>query len=53
MAKSITDLTLTLKSESHHVSVSNIIIRNDSDTLSKKGRKVNAILTELCKEKNI
>ena len=53
IAKSIIDLALTLKSESHDVSVSNIIVRNDSDTLSKKGCEVNAILMELCKEKNI
>ena len=53
IAKSIIDLALTLKSESHHVSVSNNIVRNDSDTLNKKGCEVNAILMELCKEKNI
>ena len=52
-AKSIIDLALTLKSESQDVSVSNIIVRNDSDALNKKGCEVNAILTELCKEKNI
>ena len=44
---------MTLKSESHDVSVSNIIVRNDSDTLNKKGCEVNAVLMELCKEKNI
>ena len=53
IAKSIIDLALTLKSESQDVSVSNIIVRNDSDTLNKKGCEVNAILMELCKEKNI
>ena len=53
IAKSIIDLALTLKSKSHDVSVSNIIVRNDSDTLNKKGCEVNAILMELCKEKNI
>ena len=53
IAKSIIDLALTLKSESHDVSVSNIIVRNDRDTLNKKGCEVNAILMELCKEKNI
>ena len=47
------DLALTLKSESHDVSISNIIVRTDSDTLKKKGCEVNAILMELCKEKNI
>ena len=44
---------MTLKSESHDVSVSKIIVRNDSDTLNKKGCEVNAVLMELCKEKNI
>ena len=53
IAKSIIDLALTLKSESHDVSVSNIIVRNDSDTLNKKGCKVNAVLMEMCREKNI
>ena len=53
IAKSIIDLALTLKSESHDVSVSSIIVRNDSDTLNKKGCEVNAILMDLCKEKNI
>ena len=52
-AKSIIDLALTFKRESHDVSVSNIIVRNDSDTPNKKGCEVNAILIELCKEKNI
>ena len=51
--KSIIDLASTLKSESQDASVSNIIVPNDSDTLNKKGCEVNAILTELCKEKNI
>ena len=45
IVKSITDLALTLKSESDDVSVSNIIVRNDSDTLNKKGCEVNAVLT--------
>ena len=44
---------MTLKSESHDVTVSNIIVRNDSDTLNKKEWKLNAALAELCKEKNI
>ena len=42
-----------MKNELHDVSVSNIIVRDDSDTLNKKGCEVNAILMELCKEKNI
>ena len=53
IAKSIIDLALTLKNESHDVSVSNIIVRNDSDTLNKKGCEANAVLMEMCKEKNI
>ena len=53
IAKSIIDLALTLKSEPQDVSVSNIIVPNDSDTLKKKGCEVNAILTDFCKEKNI
>ena len=53
IAKSKIDLALTLESESHNVSVSNIIALNDSDTLNKKGREESALLTELCKEKNI
>ena len=50
IAKSIIDLALTLNSESHDVIVCQ---RNDSDTLNKKGWEVNAVLMELCKEKNI
>ena len=53
IAKSIIDLASTLEIESHDVSVSNIIVRNDSDTLNKNGCEVNAILMELRKEKNI
>ena len=44
---------MTLKSESQDVSVSNIIVPNDIDTLKKKGCEVNAIFTDFCKEKNI
>ena len=39
IAKSIIDLALTLKSESHDVSVSDIIVRNDCDTLKRKDVK--------------
>ena len=46
-------VALTLKSNSHDVNVSNIIVRNDSATLNKKGWEVNDVLTELYKEKNI
>ena len=53
IAKSKIDLALILESESHNVSVSNIIALNDSDTLNKKGREESALLMELCKEKNI
>ena len=44
---------MKLKRESPDVSLSHIIVRNDSKTLHKKGYEVNAVLTELCKEKNI
>ena len=53
IGKSVIDLALTLKSESNDASASNVIVRNDSDTLNKKRCEVNAIWTELCKEKNI
>ena len=44
---------MTLKSESHDVSVSSIIVRNDNDTLDKKGCDMNAVLMEMCKENDI
>ena len=44
---------MKLKSESPDVSLSHIIVRNDSKTLNKKGYEVNTVLTEMCKEKNI
>ena len=53
IAKFILDLALTLKSESHDVSILNIIVRNDSDTLNKKGCEGNVVLMEMCNEKNI
>ena len=53
IAKYITDLALKLKSESPDVSLSHIIVRNDSKTLNKKGYEVNTVLTEMCREKNI
>ena len=53
IAKSIIDLALTLENESHDVSISNIIVRIDSDTLNKKGCDVNTVLIEMCREKNI
>ena len=53
IAKPIIDLALTLKNESHDVSVSNTIVRNDIDTLNKKGCEVNAVLMEMCRERNI
>ena len=53
IAKSIIDLTLTLNSESHDVSVFNIIVRNDSDTQNKIICEVNAVLMEICKDKNV
>ena len=52
IAKSIIDLVLTWKYQSHDVSVSNTVVRNDSDTLNKKGCEMN-VLMEMCREKNI
>ena len=50
IAKSIVDLAATLKGNSRDVSVSNIIVRGDNSNLNEKGCKVNAHLTEMCKE---
>ena len=49
------DLTkpLTLKNESHGVSLSNIIVRNDNNYLDKKGCEMNVGLLELRNKKNI
>ena len=51
IAKSIVDLAITLKSNSQNVSISNIIMRNDS--FNEKAMEVNGYLKQLCIEKNI
>ena len=50
-AKSIVDLVITLKINRQNVSISNIIIRNDS--FNEKAMEVNGYLKQLCIEKNI
>ena len=44
---------LTLKNESHGVSLSNIIVRNDNNYLDKKGCEMNVGLLELRNKTNI
>ena len=51
IAKSIIDLVITLKNNSQNVSISNIIMRNDS--FNEKAMEVNGYLKQLCIEKNI
>ena len=51
IAKSIFDLAITLKNNSQNVSISNIIMRNDS--FNEKAMEVNGYLKQLCIEKNI
>ena len=50
-AKSIVDLVITLKINRQNVSISNIIIRNES--FNEKAMEVNGYLKQLCIEKNI
>ena len=50
-AKSIVDLVITLKINRQNVSISNIIIRNDS--FNEKAMEVNGYLKQLCTERNI
>ena len=45
-AKSIVDLVITLKNNRQNVSISNIIIRNDS--FNEKAMEVNGYLKQLC-----
>ena len=52
-ANEIINLACKLKTESHDVSVSTIILRGDNKKLNEKGCEVNSHLKELCKEKNI
>ena len=51
VAKSIVDLDITLKSNSQNVSISNIIMRNDS--FNEKAMEVDGYLKQLCIENNI
>ena len=51
IGKSIVDLAITLKNNSQNVSISNIIMRNDS--FNEKAMEVNGYLKQLCIEKNI
>ena len=53
IANSIINLACQLKTDSHDVSVSTIIVRGDDKKLNEKGCEVNAQLKELCKGKNI
>ena len=52
-ANEIINLACKLKTESHDVSVSTIILRGNNKKLNEKGCEVNSPLKELCKEKNI
>ena len=52
-ANEIINLACKLKTESHGVSVSTIILRGDTKKLNEKGCEVNSHLKELCKEKSI
>ena len=52
-ANEIINLACKLKTESHDVSVSTIILRGGNNKLNEKGCEVNSHLKELCKEKNI
>ena len=52
-ANEIINLACQLKTESHDVSVSTIILRGDNKKLNEKGCEVSSHLKELCKEKNI
>ena len=52
-ANEIVNLAYKLKTESHDVSASTIILRGDNIKLNEKGCEVNSHLKELSKEKNI
>ena len=53
IAKSITDLAVTLKSGSREISVSKIIVPTDNTKLNEKGCEVIFHLKEICKERNL
>ena len=52
IANSKINLACQLKTESHDISVSTIILRTDDTKLNKKECKVNPHLKELCEEKD-
>ena len=51
IAKSITDVGSSLKNDSHDVSISSIVVRNDK--FKEKATQVNENLERLCAERNI
>ena len=53
IAKSIVDLTTTLKGNSCDVSVSNMIFHTNNSNLNEKGCEVNVHITEMCKERKL
>ena len=53
IAESIVYLTMTLKTESNNVSVSNIVLRTDNSLSNQKQYEVNSHLKDLCEERNL
>ena len=53
IAESIVYLTMTLKTESNNVSVSNIVLRTDNSLSNEKQYEVNSHLKDLCEERNL
>ena len=51
IAKSITDVGSSLKNDSHDVSISSIVVRNDK--FKEKAAQVNENLERLCADRNI
>ena len=51
IAKSIADVSSSLKNDSHDVSISSIVVRNDK--FKEKAAQVNKNLEKLCTEQNI
>ena len=51
LAKSITDVGFSLKNDSHDVSISSIVVRNDK--FKEKAAQVNENLERLCAKRNI
>lgn len=52
-AKDIMNITVSLKSKAHDVSVSNIIVHTDNQQLNLKAIEVNNHLANFCKEMNL